>query len=164
MLTPFRSPLESFGNNWQVYEPNQGNNWLVGDPFGESFLGSKQLGFPRRNPAQAFAPLLTSDLIETADKFQVLADLPGVDPADLDISIDGNFLVMKAHRRNVHETNTDTVHNMERSYGKVERRISMPPNADLTNVDTQFKNGVLTISFPKTAPTIKARKLSINSA
>jgi HSP20 family protein len=153
-LTTFRIPLSTIDNDW-----------FLSDPFRDAFFGS-QVSMPKQNPAQAFSPLLTSDVVESNDKFQVLADLPGVEPADLDISIDGRSLVMKAERKHVHETNTDKVHRLERSYGTVERRIQLPKNADLEHAETQFKNGVLTVSFPKLAalPASGPRKLTINSA
>lgn len=56
-------------------------------------------------------------------------------------------------------TNLPQVHTMERKYGKVERRIRLPANADSDGAATSFKNGVLTITFPKKE--MKVRKLNV---
>lgn len=97
------------------------------------------------------APLLSSDLVESPDAYTVMVDLPGVDPADLELSIVNNILMMKAERKHRHEVKSHRVHSLERSYGTVERRIPLPRDADLNEVQTSFKNGELTVTFPKLA-------------
>ncbi len=110
-------------------------------------------------------PIMGTDLIESDNSYNVHADLPGVEPKDLDISIVDRFLVLKAERKYVHEENNDKVHSMERSFGKVQRKIRLPANADLDSAETKFKNGVLTITFPKKAiePEGEVKKLKIDT-
>jgi HSP20 family protein len=74
-------------------------------------------------------------------------DLPGVE--DLQLDIEGRTLVIKAERKVVHEHTVDFVHNTERSYGKVERKLLLPFNADIDNGSSTYIDGVLMISFPK---------------
>eukprot|EP00388_Colpodella_angusta_P001021 GDKJ01003419.1.p1 GENE.GDKJ01003419.1~~GDKJ01003419.1.p1 ORF type:complete len:129 (-),score=20.73 GDKJ01003419.1:142-528(-) len=113
--------------------------------------------------SRQLSPLLTSDLVETENEFKVLADLPGVDPKDLELTIEGSSLVKKAERKHTHETNTDKYHTLERSYGTVQRKIKLPKNADLANATTRFKDGVLTVSFPKLAQLpVASTKLPVN--
>jgi HSP20 family protein len=72
---------------------------------------------------------------------------------------------MKAERKSEHETTTDTVHRLERSYGSVSRRLLLPKNADMSLAKTHFANGVLTVTVPKHVempPT--SRKLTVNTA
>lgn len=109
-------------------------------------------------------PIMGTDLIESDNSYSVHADLPGVDPKDLDVSITDRFLVLKAERKHVHEENTDKVHSMERSFGKVQRKIRLPNNADVDKAETVFKNGVLSITFPKkaAAPEGDVKKLHID--
>jgi len=78
------------------------------------------------NLNKQFSPLLTSDIIESEREFKVLADLPGVSAEDLDVSIEGSTLVMKAERKHTHQADTDKYHSLERSYGSVQRQIKMP--------------------------------------
>jgi HSP20 family protein len=108
--------------------------------------------------------MMSTDLIESDQEYQVHVDLPGVDPADLDVTIEENkYLVLKAERKHVHEEKTDKVHSMERSFGTVQRKIRLPVNADLQAIQTTFKQGVLTIKMGK-KPMVeeeKVRKLQI---
>ena len=138
-----------------------GENWQIQDPFANRLFP----GFRSRNNelTKPLAPLLSCDLVETEDSFKVMADLPGVDPSDLELTIEGNRLMMKAERKHKHEVNTDHVHSMERSYGSVQRSFRLPKNADLDNAKTTFKNGELIVVIPKLAqlpPT--SWKLAIN--
>eukprot|EP01032_Pedospumella_encystans_P024430 gene24430-27634_t len=141
------------------------DSWQVSDPFrDEFFVNHKSVFGNSLDLTKPFAPLLTSDIIETDNEFKVLADLPGVSAEDLDLSIEGNTLVMRAERKHTHETNTDKYHSLERSYGTVQRSIRLPKTADMANANTKFKDGVLTVTFPKHAQLPPAAtKLKINS-
>lgn len=101
----------------------------------------------RRDLIRPYAPLLSADLIESDTDYHVHADLPGVE--DLSIELQGRNLVIKAERKVVHDKNNDMVHSVERSYGKVQRQILLPMNADLDNATSKYENGVLCVSFPK---------------
>ena len=76
----------------------------------------------------------------------------------------GRTLNIKAERKVVHDSTNDMVHSVERSYGKVQRQLLLPLNADLDNSKSDFRNGVLTITFPKkdAASAPFTRKLAIN--
>ena len=89
-------------------------------------------------------------------------DLPGCDPADLDIQIVDDTLVIKAERSHVHSKDTDTVHTMERSFGQVSRTIKLPKDANLDDVKTDFNFGVLNVTFAKKLGVTMGRKLQIN--
>lgn len=107
--------------------------------------------FGQSNLTRDLIPIMGTDLTESDQQYNVHVDLPGVDPSDLEISIADNFLVIKAERKQVHEENTDRFHSRERAYGKVQRRIRLPSNANTDEVQSKFKNGVLSITFPKKA-------------
>lgn len=139
-------------------------DWLMKDPVRDSVFGGMKThtGSALSKP---LSPLLTLDIIESDNNFKVLADLPGVDPSELELTVEKNALVIKAERKHEHNTETDKVHHFERSYGCVERKLLFPRNADMDNAQTSFKNGVLTVTIPKHVelpPT--SRKLEVNSA
>lgn len=122
-------------------------------------------GFTSPNLTRELVPLMSTDLIESDKDFNIHVDLPGVEPSDLDISIIDKNLVITAERKQSHEVNNDKVHSMERSYGKVQRKIRIPNQADLDKAETNFKNGVLTITLPKKAtPEGSVRKLDVKTA
>jgi HSP20 family protein len=111
-------------------------------------------------------PLMGTDLIESEKDYKVHVDLPGVNPEDLEVTISDNnkYLCLKAERHSTHEEKTDKVHSMERQFGRVQRKIRIPNNADMENIETNMRNGVLTITMPKKARVAEpeARKLQIN--
>ena len=153
-LIPFRT----------LFDDSFGNDWLIHDPFRDEFFSKIHSG-TGQDLTKPFSPLLTMDIVENDSGIQVMADLPGVDPKDLDISVEGQSLVMKAERKHVHEKNTDKVHRLERSYGSVKRKLLLPKNADMNNASTKFVNGVLTVTVPKLADVPPStRKLTINQA
>ena len=84
---------------------------------------------------------LRTDLIESENEYRVYADLPGVNPESLEVSIENKHLMVRAERKAFHEENNGKFHLIERSYGKAERRIRLPTNADLDNCHTTLKNG-----------------------
>lgn len=140
-----------------------GLDWLMDDPFRDSFFGNMKTS-TGLDMAKAISPLMSVDLMEKDDSYQVLADLPGVDVKDLEVHVEGQSLIMKAERKHVHQADTDKVHRLERSYGSVQRRMQLPKNADLSNAATKFNNGVLSVSVPKLVQLPPAsRKLEINS-
>jgi HSP20 family protein len=73
-------------------------------------------------------------------------------------------LNIRAERKVVHDTTQNMVHSVERSFGRVQRQLLLPLNADLDNSQSDFHNGVLTITLPKKDTTGGpfTRKLAIN--
>src|SRR4051794_7209006 len=107
------------------------DDWLVSDPLFGTLLHQSDASKARANKnVNSLAPLMTSDLIETATDFHIHADLPGVNPEDVEVSIEGKNLIIKAERKYVHKTDTDKVHSMEKSYGKVQRMFRLPKNVN----------------------------------
>lgn len=107
--------------------------------------------------------LMDIDVIETDNNYQLHVDLPGVSPDQLDLSIEEKIVTIKAERNRIHDTEKDKVHALERSFGKWERKFKLPPLADLDHASSQYKNGVLSITFPKLASLPGAHKIAINT-
>ena len=94
-----------------------------------------------------WAPSL--DISETETEFVVKADVPGVDPKELDISYEDDVLTIKGEKKEEHEEKKDNYHRIERSYGSFSRAIKLPPSADADRIEAASKNGVLTLTIPK---------------
>ena len=117
-LRPYYSTFgfpRTFGSNWSGED-------MPLTTFGPSSLQStiSDLGPLLQSQRQELTPyrsILVADLIETPESFEVHCDLPGCDPADLDVCIQNNNLCIKAERSHVHAKDSDTVHRMERSFG-----------------------------------------------
>ena len=72
------------------------------------------------------------DVLENKDEILVKADIPGMSPDEIDLSISGNVLLIKGERKREVERKDENYHNIERGFGKFVRRVSMPAplNAD----------------------------------
>jgi len=153
----------SIFNFGQVFSDPVEREWLVYDPLSEAFFGSASQnaggGF-RKN----YSPLLTADLIGFENEYRVYADLPGVQPEDVDVSVDDRFLVIQAERKQCHNTETDKIIRLERPYGKVHKKIKLPKSANLEGAKTCLTNGVLCVCIPKIPEEqLAPKKLSITT-
>jgi HSP20 family molecular chaperone IbpA len=137
------------------------NDALMFPPLDSGWAIPSMLQSFQRGATKDFVRIMGTDLIETPTGYNVNVDLPGVDLSELDLSVVGNNLVIKAERKCTHDETVDRVHSIEKVYGKVERQIRLPSNANTDEVHTVFKNGVLSIEFPKMGS--PAKKLHIAS-
>jgi len=100
------------------------------------------------------------DIKEEANRFVILADIPGVEPKDIDISMDKGILSIKGERRSEKKEETDRFSRIERSYGAFHRRFALPDSADPDQISATGRNGVLEISIPK-RPETTPRKIEV---
>ena len=87
--------------------------------------------------------------------------MPGIDPESLNLSIDNDCLTVSAERKKVFESSQTTDHRTERTYGKVQRTIRLPTNADQNRPSATFEHGVLTVSFPKMEQGLAPKKIML---
>jgi HSP20 family protein len=90
------------------------------------------------------------DVSETGKEVIVNAEVPGMEPKDIDISLSGNMLTLKGERKREEEKKGESFHRVERSYGAFTRTIQLPAEVDADKVDATYKDGVLKIRMPKT--------------
>ena len=90
--------------------------------------------------------------------------MPGVDPASLDLSVEHNVLTLSGEKPQLFgENEPKSFHRRERVAGKFTRRISLPVEVDVEQVNAEYANGVLKIKMPKAAKA-KPRQISIKAA
>ncbi|MFZ5764845.1 MAG: Hsp20/alpha crystallin family protein [Thermodesulfobacteriota bacterium] len=89
------------------------------------------------------------DVSETNDAIEVVADLPGLDKKDIEISFEGDVLVIKGERKEEHRESKKHVHRMERRYGSFYRAMRLPVEVKSDKIEASFKDGVLTVTLPK---------------
>jgi HSP20 family protein len=92
------------------------------------------------------------DLTETKGNLIVRAEIPGVDPKDLEIDIMDNMLTIKGEARQEIIEEGENRHRTERSYGSFSRSLQLPCRVILDDIKATFKNGILKIVMPKCAP------------
>jgi HSP20 family protein len=97
------------------------------------------------------------DVAENDTELTVRAELPGIDPKELDISVSGHQLTIGGEKRESSETQQKQFHRSETRYGSFRRTIALPEGVDTENIDAQYVNGVLTLRLKKTAPAATKR-------
>jgi|SRR6516164_5153645 len=108
----------------------------------------------------AWAPKL--DVSETKDAYMVKAEIPGVDQKDLSVSLQNQILTIKGEKHKEKEEKDEKYHRVERSWGEFTRAIALPGAADTEKVNATFKDGVLTITLPKT-PAAKGTTIPVKA-
>lgn len=97
------------------------------------------------------------DIKEEASRFVIYADLPGIDPQDIEVQMDKGILSIKGERRSESTTETERFSRVERRYGSFHRRFALPDSADPDGVAASGRNGVLEIVIPKRPETTPRR-------
>jgi HSP20 family protein len=89
------------------------------------------------------------DVKEEQDRFVLYADLPGIDPDEIEVSMDKGMLTIKGERSSESSEQTDRFSRIERRYGSFYRRFALPDSADPQGIQAHGRNGVLAITIPK---------------
>jgi HSP20 family protein len=90
------------------------------------------------------------DISETKDSLVAKVEVPGMDPKDIQISLQENLLTIKGEKRQEKEEKDEHYHRVERAYGLFTRSVRLPVAVDASKVTASFKNGLLTVTLPKT--------------
>ncbi|HED35517.1 MAG TPA: Hsp20/alpha crystallin family protein [Gammaproteobacteria bacterium] len=101
------------------------------------------------------------DIKEENDKYILVADIPGVDPENIDIHMENGILSIKGERNSELKTENEGFKRIERKHGVFYRRFTMPEGVNPDAIDAKSSNGVLTVSIPK-QEAIKPRKITVN--
>jgi HSP20 family protein len=101
------------------------------------------------------------DIFESNDELRLVAELPGVKPEDVKLSVNDSTLTIRGEKSQVAEQKSGTVHRYERSYGSFERSFQLPRTVDADRTRAAYEHGVLTISIPK-AEQAKAREIKVD--
>lgn len=91
------------------------------------------------------------DLSETKDAIVVKAEVPGMDAKDIQVQLQENVLTVTGEKKQEKEEKDERYHRVERSYGSFTRSMRLPAGVEAGKVNATFKNGVLTVTLPKTA-------------
>ena len=114
-------------------------------------------------PASAVAFIPPVDVREEADRFVVEADLPGVSPADIDVTAEKGVLTIKGERKSEKREQAAGYERIERVGGSFLRRFALPENAQADAIRARVANGVLEVTIPK-QPEIAAKRVTVEAA
>ena len=99
---------------------------------------------------------------ETDKDIRITAELPGLDEKDVELALEDGVLTLRGEKRS--EVDDKDRGYSERSYGRFERRIGLPKGIEADKANATFKNGVLTITLPKSAASNEnVRRIPVNS-
>ena len=104
------------------------------------------------------------DIAETDSALEVSVELPGIDQKDVDISLTESTLTIKGEKKSKREESKKGYHLSERSYGTFYRSIPLPSGVDTDKANAEFKNGVLTVTLPKTQEALsRVKKIKVKA-
>ena len=104
------------------------------------------------------------DVRETDQAYSVTAELPGLDPKDIELNLRDNVLTISGEKRQEMSAEGDGRTYIERAYGRFERALPFAADVDADRVEATFKNGVLTVTVPKSAQAQdKSRRIEIRA-
>jgi len=131
---PVRDPMLDLLYNLErrmgrVFEPFGDFEWRIGETTG------------------AWTPVV--DIFEEADALRIVAEIPGVKPEDVKISVEGNMLTIQGTKEQVAEEKAEKVHRYERTYGAFERSFTLPATVDPEHIKATYGMGLLTLVLPK---------------
>ena len=101
------------------------------------------------NGALTSAWIPACDVFEDKNAVKIVAEVPGVRPEDVKLSIENNLLTIRGEKKQQAEENSERVHRYERSYGTFERTFSLPTTVDPDRIDASYTHGILTVTIPK---------------
>jgi HSP20 family protein len=107
----------------------------------------------------AWAPSV--DIYETEHELVVKADLPDVDPKDLDIQVENNILTIRGERKFEKKVNEENYLRVERSYGSFARSFTLANTVNSDAIKAGYQNGVLTLTVPKREEA-KPKQIKVN--
>jgi HSP20 family protein len=107
----------------------------------------------------AWAPAV--DIYEQNGNIVLQAELPGLDPKDVDVRVENNVLTLRGQRKLEDSVNKDNYHRVERSYGSFTRSFTLPSQVDTANIQANYKDGVLRLTLP-TREEAKPKQIAIN--
>ncbi|MBN1193609.1 MAG: Hsp20/alpha crystallin family protein [Coriobacteriia bacterium] len=125
------------------------------DPFGEALRMQRDMDriFARLGQAEAagesVAWMPKIDVKRTGDDVTVHAELPGIDPADVDIELTDNVLTIRGERKCEEEKEDEGWLVRESSYGSFERSLTIPEGVDPAAIRASYKDGILEVYVPK---------------
>lgn len=103
------------------------------------------------------------DIVEEDKQFVISADIPGVDPKDIEVSMENNMLTIKGERKTEKKEDKNGCHRVECSKGIFYRRLTLPESADPDKITAKGKNGVLKITLGRRAAEKPKKLISVQS-
>jgi HSP20 family protein len=117
---------------------------------------------PFWRPETFLGSALPADIVENERDYVISVEMPGMEAADIEVASVEDRLTIKGEKKERKDEQRKGVHLSERHYGLIQRSFRMPEGVDTAGIEASFKNGVLTLTLPKTAEAQTAeRKIAV---
>jgi HSP20 family protein len=138
------------------------------DPFSNLLSLQQELERFTRNPAFSLGPsgygaYPPINVLEDQEGTVIVAEVPGLDPAKLEISGQGRTLTLRGERKREEALNPSGYHRRERPFGEFSRSVQLPSDLDMAKASAKYEHGVLMLKVPK-AEAAKPRQITVNAA
>jgi HSP20 family protein len=143
----------------RLFEDFQLGSWR--SPFGRSVFDVQP--FWRGEISWGKAPAV--DIVDKGNTYEITAELPGMDESNIDVKFADGTLTIKGEKRDEKEEKKKEYCLSERRYGSFQRSFGVPDGVDADKIEANFKNGVLTVTLPKTPQAQRSeKKIAIKKA
>ena len=140
-------------NRWEPFRNAATLREQLNRMFGEGFNRQEESNLTTWAPAV--------DILETEHELVVKADLPDIDPKDLDIRVENNILTIRGERKFEKQVNENNYLRVERAYGSFARSFSLANSVNSGAIKADYQNGVLTLHIPKREEA-KPKQIKVN--
>jgi HSP20 family protein len=100
------------------------------------------------------------NVVEHEDRFEITAEVPGMEKDEIQIEVQDNLLTIRGEKRYEKDEKDRNYHVCERSYGTFQRSFNLPENVKDDNIEAEYNSGVLSINLPKTEP-VKPKEIKV---
>jgi HSP20 family protein len=138
----------------RLFDDFEGGFWRT--PFRSSLLGVD----PFRRGEVSWGKVPAVDVADTPKGYEITAELPGLDEKNIEVKLADGTLTIKGEKKDEREEKKKDYYLSERHYGSFQRSFAVPEGVDAEKIEANFKNGVLTVTLPKT-PEAQSREKKI---
>jgi HSP20 family protein len=146
---------------WEPFRDLVGLQERMNRVFDESFRGINRRSGEEDWVGGSWAPAV--DIYEQNGNIVLKAELPGVDPKDVDVRVENNILTLSGERKLENEVKRENYHRVERAYGSFTRSFTLPNVVDTEKIKAEYKDGLLRMTLPK-KDEARPKQISINVA
>jgi HSP20 family protein len=153
---------------WQPFESFRRELDRLFDDFGRSFWHPSRPSFlaaPIFGPAMTWGTAPAVDVVESEKAYEITADMPGMAEKNIEVKIANGNLTIRGEKQEEKEEKKKDYYLQERKFGSFERCFSVPEGVDTDKIEAAFKNGVLTVTLPKSLEAQKpAKNIEVKAA
>ncbi len=134
------------------------------NPFAWALPAARSGSGWRRRMREGWSATPAMDVVEKGDGYEVTAELPGLDEADVEVKVTDRTLTIRGEKKEEAEDSGKGYHLSERRFGAFQRSFQLPPDVDADRIAASFAKGILTVVLPRSAAAREAeRKIKVES-